>query len=89
MGGVSAAISKTCSAPIEAKKLRIVNIAKPYSPYTGIMNIWSAIISEEGLKSLWKGNVFRYSPTQALNFAFKDYIKRIINKNKKRDSYAL
>ena len=41
--------------------------------------------------SLWKGNaanVLRYFPTQALNFAFKDSIKKAIGRNKK-DGYLL
>merc|ERR1712244_117912 len=34
-------------------------------------------------------NVIRYFPTQALNFAFKDYFKRMFNKNKDRDGYTM
>lgn len=42
----------------------------------------SRVIAEEGIGSLWRGNlanVIRYFPTQALNFAFKDYFKNLIN----------
>ncbi|KAL0435429.1 UNVERIFIED_CONTAM: ADP,ATP carrier protein, mitochondrial [Sesamum radiatum] len=45
---------------------------------------------EEGFGSLWRGNtanVIRYFPTQALNFAFKDYFKRLFNFKKDRDGY--
>jgi solute carrier family 25 (adenine nucleotide translocator) protein 4/5/6/31 len=31
--------------------------------------------------------VIRYFPTQALNFAFKDYFKRTLGFNKERDGY--
>jgi solute carrier family 25 (adenine nucleotide translocator) protein 4/5/6/31 len=40
--------------------------------------------------SLWRGNtanVIRYFPTQALNFAFKDYFKSMFN-FKKSESYG-
>ncbi|KAG6722636.1 hypothetical protein I3843_03G172800 [Carya illinoinensis] len=45
---------------------------------------------EEGILSLWRGNtanVIRYFPTQALNFAFKDYFKRLFNFKKFEDGY--
>merc|ERR1719231_2008951 len=44
------------------------------------------------MTALWRGNtanVIRYFPTQALNFAFKDYFKRMFNKSKDRDGYAI
>ncbi|MQL25311.1 hypothetical protein EI011_24805, partial [Escherichia coli] len=36
----------------------------------------------EGIASLWRGNTANliiFFPTQALNFAFKDYFKRLFN----------
>lgn len=39
-------------------------------------------MKEQGFTSLWRGNlanVIRYFPTQALNFAFKDFYKTIFN----------
>jgi len=86
MGGVSAAVSKTAAAPIERVKLLIQNqdemlksgrLAKPYA---GIGDCFSRVLAEEGVISLWRGNlanVLRYFPTQALNFAFKDQFKRM------------
>ncbi|KAK9018561.1 hypothetical protein V6N11_001532 [Hibiscus sabdariffa] len=44
-------------------------------PYKGIGDCFKRTIQDEGFGSLWRGNtanVIRYSPTQALNFAFKD-----------------
>ena len=91
MGGVSAAVSKTLAAPIELVKLRLQNMDAMIkagaldTPYTGIGECASRIVKEEGVKSLWKGNgtnVLRYFPTQALNFAFKDYFKRLFGKSK-------
>ena len=96
MGGVSAAISKTIASPIEVIKLRLQNQDQMIKNgsltqrYTGIMDCGSRIVAEEGVGALWKGNftnVLRYFPTQALNFAFKDYFKRMFNKNKERDGY--
>ena len=96
MGGVSAAVSKTIAAPIELIKLRLQNMdamiksGSLETPYTGIMNCGMRVASEEGVRSLWKGNgtnVLRYFPTQALNFSFKDYFKRLFGKDKNRDGY--
>ncbi|CCU98630.1 unnamed protein product [Malassezia sympodialis ATCC 42132] len=86
MGGVSAAISKTAAAPIERIKLLIQNQdemikqGRLASPYKGIGDCFIRTYQNEGLASLWRGNtanVIRYFPTQALNFAFKDYFKSL------------
>ncbi|KAM5552285.1 ADP,ATP carrier protein 1, mitochondrial [Rosa sericea] len=96
MGGVSAAVSKTAAAPIERVKLLIQNqdemikSGRLSQPYKGIGECFSRTIKEEGFGSLWRGNtanVIRYFPTQALNFAFKDYFKRLFNFKKDRDGY--
>ncbi len=84
MGGVAAAISKTTAAPIERIKLILQTqdanpkIIASGRKYTGIMNCFRRVVTEEGPKELWRGNfanVIRYFPTQALNFAFKDKYK--------------
>ncbi len=89
LGGVSAAISKTASAPIERVKLILQTqdsnekIIKSGRRYTGIGNCFSRVIREEGVKELWRGNlanIIRYFPTQALNFAFKDFYKTLFPK---------
>ncbi|WVO24531.1 ADP,ATP carrier protein [Cryptococcus decagattii] len=86
MGGVSAAISKTAAAPIERVKLLIQNQdemikqGRLSTPYKGVINTFARTYGDEGLISLWRGNtanVIRYFPTQALNFAFKDYFKTL------------
>lgn len=96
MGGVSAAVSKTIAAPIELIKLRLQNMDAMIkagtltTPYAGISDCASRVTKEEGVKALWKGNgtnVLRYFPTQALNFAFKDYFKRLFGRDKNRDGY--
>ena len=78
-------ISKTAVAPIERVKLLLQTqdsnprIKSGEIPrYTGIVNCFSRVASEQGVASFWRGNlanVVRYFPTQAFNFAFKDTIK--------------
>jgi len=84
-GGISGAVAKTGTAPIERVKLIIqTQDANPLiksgkvARYTGIANCFQRVYSEQGLKAFWRGNftnVIRYFPTQAFNFAFKDTIK--------------
>ena len=96
IGGVSAAISKTLAAPIELIKLRIQNMDEMLKngtldkKYNGIADCFRRVIAEEGFNSLWKGNlanVLRYFPTQALNFAFKDFYKTKFSRDKKKHGY--
>ncbi|CAI0385475.1 unnamed protein product [Linum tenue] len=96
MGGVSAAVSKTAAAPIERVKLLIQNqdemikAGRLSEPYKGIGDCFARTMKDEGVIALWRGNtanVIRYFPTQALNFAFKDYFKRLFNFKKDRDGY--
>merc|ERR1712167_265669 len=84
-GGVSGAIAKTCTAPIERVKLIIqTQDANPLIKsgevprYTGIVNCFTRVGQEQGIAAFWRGNfvnILRYFPTQAFNFAFKDTIK--------------
>ncbi|OIW08949.1 hypothetical protein TanjilG_05925 [Lupinus angustifolius] len=96
LGGVSAAVSKTAAAPIERVKLLIQNqdemikAGRLSEPYKGIGDCFGRTFKDEGFFSLWRGNavnVIRYFPTQALNFAFKDYIKSVFNFKKDKDGY--
>ncbi|XP_071707195.1 ADP,ATP carrier protein 1, mitochondrial-like [Rutidosis leptorrhynchoides] len=96
MGGVSAAVSKTAAAPIERIKLLIQNqdemlkSGRLQQPYKGIGDCFKRTIADEGIVALWRGNtanVIRYFPTQALNFAFKDYFKSLFSFKKGKDPY--
>jgi len=84
LGGTAAAISKTVAAPIERAKLLLQNQKESKSitkPYTGVMDVFVRLPKEQGVASFWRGNwanVLRYFPTQALNFAFKDYYKKYL-----------
>jgi len=95
MGGVSAAVAKTAAAPIERVKLLVQNQdemikqGRLASPYKGIVDCTVRTYNDEGLVSFWRGNtanVIRYFPTQALNFAFKDYFKSLFG-FKKSEGY--
>jgi len=91
-GGVSGAVAKTCTAPIERVKLIIQTqdanpkiISGEVPRYTGIGNVFSRVASEQGIGAFWRGNfvnIIRYFPTQAFNFAFKDSIKALFPKYK-------
>jgi solute carrier family 25 (adenine nucleotide translocator) protein 4/5/6/31 len=97
IGGVAAGISKTAAAPIERIKLLVQNQnemikqGRLKEPYKGVMDCFRRVITEEGVTQLWRGNlanVLRYFPTQALNFAFKDYFKNLFGFKKEKDGYA-
>merc|ERR1711977_476527 len=89
-GGVSGAVAKTCTAPIERVKLIIqTQDANPrimsgeIPRYTGIVNCFTRVGAEQGIAAFWRGNfvnILRYFPTQAFNFAFKDTIKAMFPK---------
>ncbi|PHJ19168.1 adenine nucleotide [Cystoisospora suis] len=95
-GGISAGVSKTIVAPIERVKMliqtqdSIPEIKEGKVPrYTGIVDCFRRVSQEQGVISLWRGNlanVIRYFPTQAFNFAFKDTFKRMFPKyDQKKD----
>jgi solute carrier family 25 (mitochondrial adenine nucleotide translocator), member 4/5/6/31 len=91
-GGISGAVAKTCTAPIERVKLIIQTqdanpriISGEIPRYTGIGNVFTRVASEQGIGAFWRGNfvnILRYFPTQAFNFAFKDSIKALFPKSK-------
>jgi solute carrier family 25 (adenine nucleotide translocator) protein 4/5/6/31 len=99
LGGLSGAIAKTCTAPIERVKLIIqTQDANPkirsgeVPRYTGIGNCFSRVYNEQGLGAFWRGNftnVIRYVPTQAFNFAFKDSIKKLFPKYDPKKEFGM
>jgi len=90
LGGVSGIVSKTITAPIERVKLIIQTqdanpriISGEVPRYTGIVNCFTRVGQEQGMKAYWAGNFtncVRYFPTQAFNLAFKDTIKGLFPK---------
>jgi len=97
-GGISGAVSKTITAPLEKVKLAIQNqdsnpriLSGEMKRYTGMGNCFSRHISELGATSLWRGNVancVRYVPTAAFNLMFKDTIKNLFPKTDKNKDFA-
>jgi solute carrier family 25 (adenine nucleotide translocator) protein 4/5/6/31 len=98
-GGISGAVAKTATAPIERVKLIIqTQDANPLiksgkvARYTGIGNCFTRVYQEQGLKAFWRGNftnVIRYFPTQAFNFAFKDTIKALFPKYSPKTDFGM
>merc|ERR1711981_532593 len=101
-GGVSGAVSKTITAPLEKVKLAIQNqdsnpriLSGEMKRYTGMGDCFMRHISELGASSLWRGNVancIRYVPTAACNLMFKDTFKRMFptyNKDTQFGMFAL
>jgi len=96
-GGVSGAIAKTATAPIERVKLIIQTqdanpriISGEVKRYTGIINCFTRVSAEQGVLAFWRGNftnVIRYFPTQAFNFAFKDTFKRMFPRADKKKEF--
>jgi len=95
-GGISGAVSKTITAPIERVKLIIQTqdanpkiVSGEVPRYTGIVNCFSRVRAEQGMGAFWRGNFtncIRYFPTQAFNLAFKDSLKAMFPKyNPKTD----
>merc|ERR1712137_512687 len=97
-GGVSGAVAKTCTAPIERVKLLIQTqdanpkiISGEVARYTGIVDCFSRVAKEQGVGAFWRGNltnIIRYFPTQAFNFAFKDSIKAMFPKVDKNTEFG-
>ena len=96
-GGVSGAVAKTATAPIERVKLLIQTqdanpkiISGEVARYTGIVDCFTRVAKEQGIGAFWRGNltnIIRYFPTQAFNFAFKDSIKVLFPKADKRTEF--
>ncbi|KAL7553432.1 hypothetical protein ACHAWF_016719 [Thalassiosira exigua] len=97
-GGVSGAVAKTCTAPIERVKLLIQTqdanpkiISGEVARFTGIVDCFTRVAKEQGVGAFWRGNltnIIRYFPTQAFNFAFKDGIKAMFPKADKNTEFA-
>mmetsp|Transcript_15937 Transcript_15937/g.39992 ORF Transcript_15937/g.39992 Transcript_15937/m.39992 type:complete len:300 (-) Transcript_15937:143-1042(-) len=97
-GGISGAVSKTITAPLEKVKLAIQNqdsdpriISGEMKRYTGMGDAFRRHVTELGPSSLWRGNFancIRYVPTAAFNLAFKDNIKKLFPKYNKETEFG-
>jgi solute carrier family 25 (mitochondrial adenine nucleotide translocator), member 4/5/6/31 len=99
LGGVSGAVAKTITAPIERIKLVIqTQDANPkirsgeVPRYKGIGDCGSRILREQGMRRFWDGNFtncIRYFPTQAFNLAFKDTFKKMFPKYNPKTEFGM
>lgn len=97
-GGISGAVSKTITAPLEKVKLAIQNqdsnpriLSGEMPRYTGMGDCFARHVKELGPSSLWRGNVancIRYVPTAAFNLMFKDTIKGLFPKYNKNTDFG-
>lgn len=97
-GGISGAVSKTITAPLEKVKLAIQNqdsdprvLSGEMKRYSGMGDAFKRHITELGPQSLWRGNFancIRYVPTAAFNLAFKDNIKKLFPKYNKDTDFG-
>ena len=72
LGGISGAVSRSCTAPIELAKIQTQNKFMPNSNLR-------AVIQNEGIPGLWKGNLtncLRIAPQNAINFTIYEYLKK-------------
>jgi solute carrier family 25 (adenine nucleotide translocator) protein 4/5/6/31 len=91
-GSIAVSISKTLASPLEVMKFQIQNMDELLKqkiinePYKNIPDCFYKLIKQNGIKSLYKGNLtnilFEF-PQQSVNFAIKPYFRRIFGKNKK------
>jgi solute carrier family 25 (adenine nucleotide translocator) protein 4/5/6/31 len=98
-GGISGAVSKTMTAPLEKVKLAIQTqdsnpkiLSGEMKRYTGMGDCFKRHITEIGASSLWRGNVancVRYVPTAACNLMFKDTFKRIFPVYDKNTNFTM
>jgi len=98
LGGVSGAVAKTLTAPIERIKLVVqTQDANPkirsgeVPRYKGIIDCGTRIVQEQGFKRFWDGNFvncIRYFPTQAFNLSFKDTFKAMFPKYNPKTEFA-
>merc|ERR1712156_1363243 len=58
-------------------------LAGEVKPYSGIMDCFKRVSSEQGVKAFWRGNLvncMRYAPQQGSALAFNDFFKSIFPK---------
>jgi len=90
LGGTIGAISKTIMSPVERVKILMQTmdsnpavLSGEVKPYTGIMDCFSRVSSEQGVKAFWRGNLvncMRYAPQQGSALAFNDFFKSMFPK---------
>ena len=98
LGGISGAVAKTLTAPIERVQMLLqTQAANPLirsgeiPRFSGITDCFTRVAREQGMTSFWRGNltnVLRYFPTQAINVALRDPIKKLFPRYSTKDEYG-
>uniref|UniRef100_A0A8C4WUH8 Solute carrier family 25 member 24 n=1 Tax=Eptatretus burgeri TaxID=7764 RepID=A0A8C4WUH8_EPTBU len=79
-GGGAGAVSRTCTAPLDRLKV-IMQVKSSRSNRIGLIGGLRTMVSEGGLRSLWRGNgvnVVKIAPETAIKFMSYEQIKRLI-----------
>lgn len=90
LGGTIGAISKTIMSPVERVKILMQTmdsnpkvLSGEVKPYTGIVDCFKRVSSEQGVAAFWRGNLvncLRYAPQQGSALAFNDFFKGLFPK---------
>lgn len=97
IGGLASVISVSATAPLDRVRIllqcnhEINRSGRLLEPYRGVIDCTRRIFRTEGFLSFWRGNVIacvRYLPEQAIHFALKDAVAKVMNVSK-NDSTAV
>jgi solute carrier family 25 (adenine nucleotide translocator) protein 4/5/6/31 len=97
LGGTIGAVSKTIMSPVERVKILMQTmdsnpkvISGEVKPYSGIVDCFRRVSSEQGVKAFWRGNLvncLRYAPQQGSALAFNDFFKNLFPKYDKNTEF--
>jgi len=98
LGGAIGAISKTVMSPVERVKILMQTmdsnpdvISGKVKPYSGVMDCFSRVSSEQGVAAFWRGNLvncLRYAPQQGSALAFNDFFKGLFPKKDPKTDFV-
>lgn len=98
LGGSIGAVSKTIMSPVERVKILMQTmdsnpkvISGEVKPYTGVVDCFKRVMSEQGLSAFWRGNFvncLRYAPQQGSALAFNDFFKGLFPKYDKNTQFG-
>lgn len=83
-GGISGAIARTATSPLDVVKIVLQCQRGPNPKYNGVMDAFSKILAEQGIKGFWKGNnlaLLRIIPYSAIKFAAFETYKPVFADN--------
>jgi len=97
LGGSIGAVSKTVMSPVERVKILMQTmdsnpkvISGEVKPYSGIVDCFRRVASEQGIAAFWRGNLvncLRYAPQQGSALAFNDFFKNLFPKYDKNKEF--